>query len=436
MQTQNFVCCGNHLADLDAVMEHFEDCHGLFANESVLAGQNHNALFMSTPMIDRLPTRRPDDAFVHSSHEIGLAFNDIGLEMGTSSLPSSGGPTPLMMYSPYPDNSPFHPNTPDSYIRFCAHHKSVSADTSPPSDESTRSNTDAHDLLPPDHLFHHSDMPEPQRRFTCATPSVKSPPVSAFDTIVISQPPQQIHTPSPLWPAEIKFSDVSRAHSTYSSLASCIPGYTPTPPAHQERVLLEQTLVVEPHKLPGHSLPTMSPSLEVYEMALSVPDMVPMVVVYPSTAALAKPFRCPTPHCIKRYKQGSGLRYHITHGTCKFFHIVAGVDKAQGQLQPYTCGITDCKRRYKTLGGLKYHYRISNHPNHGVALLASDQQGTSKSAKTRAQRNNKELMSIIRAKWQTIVGGTSTNALYVTIEVCGKYSRHNGRQAYIQMYLE
>ncbi|KAJ7485206.1 hypothetical protein B0H11DRAFT_2231403 [Mycena galericulata] len=49
----------------------------------------------------------------------------------------------------------------------------------------------------------------------------------------------------------------------------------------------------------------------------------------PSTAAAApntnptillphKPFRCPKPNCSKSYKQANGLKYHMTHGSCNF----------------------------------------------------------------------------------------------------------------------
>ncbi|KAJ7141816.1 hypothetical protein C8R46DRAFT_1013130, partial [Mycena filopes] len=31
-----------------------------------------------------------------------------------------------------------------------------------------------------------------------------------------------------------------------------------------------------------------------------------------------KPFRCPKPNCSKSYKQANGLKYHITHGSCNY----------------------------------------------------------------------------------------------------------------------
>ena len=31
-----------------------------------------------------------------------------------------------------------------------------------------------------------------------------------------------------------------------------------------------------------------------------------------------KPFKCPTAHCNKSYKQANGLKYHLTHGQCCF----------------------------------------------------------------------------------------------------------------------
>ncbi|KAF8633124.1 hypothetical protein AX15_001504 [Amanita polypyramis BW_CC] len=37
-----------------------------------------------------------------------------------------------------------------------------------------------------------------------------------------------------------------------------------------------------------------------------------------SSLLLSKPFRCPKPNCNKSYKQANGLKYHMTHGSCNF----------------------------------------------------------------------------------------------------------------------
>lgn len=61
---------------------------------------------------------------------------------------------------------------------------------------------------------------------------------------------------------------------------------------------------------------------------------------------LSKPFKCPTPGCMKSYKQANGLKYHVTHGQCSFtpppeLCSVEGLTEreAERRLRPYCCQV-------------------------------------------------------------------------------------------------
>lgn len=108
-----------------------------------------------------------------------------------------------------------------------------------------------------------------------------------------------------------------------------------------------------------------------------------------------KPFPCPRKNCKKSYKQSSGLKYHLTHGTCSpnshedripvwqallanddptDKHCVSDGSKhgsVAESVRPYACTVEDCTRRYQTIAGLKYHYFHSAlHGIRGLQLLA------------------------------------------------------------------
>lgn len=106
---------------------------------------------------------------------------------------------------------------------------------------------------------------------------------------------------------------------------------------------------------------------------------------------LSKPFKCPTPGCMKSYKQANGLKYHVTRGQCNFSPppelltlSALGEDiserEAQRKLHPYCCQVAPCSKRYKNMNGLRYHYQHSGeHGAIGLRMLAEGKHDALKS---------------------------------------------------------
>ena len=96
-QSRNFTCCGIHLTDLHAVVEHFEVCHVVVADNQQAFGQYQNALASgahlqppSSYYNDPIPiTAQPQPNYHHAFDP-----DDMELELDNNSQPSSGGTPP------------------------------------------------------------------------------------------------------------------------------------------------------------------------------------------------------------------------------------------------------------------------------------------------------------------------------------------------------
>lgn len=194
----------------------------------------------------------------------------------------------------------------------------------------------------------------------CTSPLVGSPPVSAFDTIVLPAHSQHVHVFPPSIGGRPTMPSVPEAfngYSGYSDYSSCMPGTVPSPPAYEDQVQTPNSIsepsspseCVPPALLytSGNNTPISTPSSSripsptssaSYFNALpkgsssttSVAGKLdsPSTVSTPrasttlsrpaSSLLLSKPFRCPKPNCNKSYKQANGLKYHMTHGSCNF----------------------------------------------------------------------------------------------------------------------
>jgi len=409
--SRNFTCCGIHLTDLHAVVEHFEVVHVVVADQQALAGQYQNALSSGAQMNGQT-SYYPESTQVQSNNNYHHAFDpdDMELEIDNNSQPSSGGSTP-------PD-TPI--NTPLSSY--------------------------------PDVSF---NRPHSHPGSNCASPYVGSPPVSAFDTVVLPSHSQQIrafpHSRGGR-PAVANASDVFNVYSGYSDYSSCMPGTVPSPPAYDELsqaqansasepgspsgcvppALLYSSADNTPHSTPSTSrIPSPSSSTSYFaaspgssttsassaagkgDPSAATPRASTTLSRPASSLLLSKPFRCPKPNCNKSYKQANGLKYHMTHGSCNFappkdleqvqallaskrsqrqaaeangeevdasFGMISEGEmreverEAERRLRPFACGVADCQRRYKNMNGLRYHYQHSgDHGAIGLALLASGQ---------------------------------------------------------------
>lgn len=197
---------------------------------------------------------------------------------------------------------------------------------------------------------------------SCASPHIGSPPVSAFDTVILPYHHHPVNAFPPSIggrPAHPTVVDMFNQYSGYSDYSSCMPGTVPSPPAYDDQAhsasepgspsgcvppaLLfssnENTPVSTPasSRLPsptatGSSYFTASPGGSTSQTSrqsstASVPKPDPSnatprastTLSRPaSSLLLSKPFRCPKPNCNKSYKQANGLKYHMTHGSCNF----------------------------------------------------------------------------------------------------------------------
>jgi transcription factor SFP1 len=399
-QSRNFTCCGIHLTDLHAVVEHFEVVHVVVADQQALAGQYQDPLGGNQSYY-------PDNNQVQSTYQHAFDPDDMELEMDNNSQPSSGGSTP----PDTPINTPLSSYPDDGFNRTPSYPGS-----------------------------------------NCASPYVGSPPVSAFDTVVL--PSQHIrafpHSRGGR-PALANVSDVFNGYSGYSDYSSCMPGTVPSPPAYDELSQTQPNSASEPGSpsgcvppallyssgdntpistpsssripsptssssyfttAPGSSTNPASSSAGKGDPSSATPRASTTLSRPASSLLLSKPFRCPKPNCNKSYKQANGLKYHMTHGSCNFappkdleqvqallaskrsqrqaaeangeevdsFGVISEGEmreverEAERRLRPFACGVADCQRRYKNMNGLRYHYQHSgDHGAIGLALLASGQ---------------------------------------------------------------
>lgn len=404
IQSRNFTCCGIHLTDLHAVVEHFEVVHVVVADQQALAGQ-FQGLSNGSQMNGQTPSYYQDNnSQVQSNYGHAFDPDDMELEMDNNSIPSSGGSTP----PDTPINTPLSSYPDESFNRTYSHPGS-----------------------------------------NCASPHVGSPPVSAFDTVILPSqhirafPPSRVSRPS-----VANVTDFFNGYSGYSDYSSCMPGTVPSPPAYDELSQTHSNSASEPGSPSGCVPPAL-----LYSSSDNTPVSTPSSSRIPSPTSstsfftpssnsvssvagkgdpsnatprasttlsrpassllLSKPFRCPKPNCNKSYKQANGLKYHMTHGSCNFappkdleqvqallaskrsqrqaaeangeevdpsFGMISEGEmreverEAERRLRPFACGVADCQRRYKNMNGLRYHYQHSgDHGAIGLALLANGQ---------------------------------------------------------------
>ncbi|KAL1742963.1 hypothetical protein HDZ31DRAFT_65476 [Schizophyllum fasciatum] len=372
---RNYTCCGLHLTDLHALLEHFEEVH-IIANAA--AAPHISVPFNPQPGPQQ--QQQPQSYFPQSQQQQQQAYptpfdpDDMDLDStpapSESSSPRSGSggstppdtpvSTPLDPYGQYSYSNPY--SSPPSPAPFTGKmHTSFYGFPSAPA-----SGTQAHDGM---------------RSSDTAAGASCVPPALLFS----ANPPSAAPTSS----TEQK---PASAPSTPTASAATIP--PPTVPRPVVRANAQTTP-------PGGEASTSSVK------ANSVANVL-------STIS-SKPFKCPKPNCNKSYKQANGLKYHMTHGSCNFApakeveHVkdlllerrkqqqqqqggngnvqlstspsLEGLTEddllslsreAEKRLRPFACGVGDCQRRYKNMNGLRYHYQHSgDHGAIGLRMLAS-----------------------------------------------------------------
>lgn len=284
--------------------------HVVVADQQHAGNQYQNALSSNAHNINH-PSYYPDNSQLQPNYHHAFDPDDMELEMESNSQPSSGGSSP--------------PDTPITTPLSSYPNNSFNSSRSLPGSN-------------------------------CASPHVGSPPVSAFDTVVL--PSQHVNAFPPSLGGRSSVSNVPEvfnAYSGYSDYSSCMPGTAPSPPAYEDQPQSGSNSTSEPGS-PSSCVPPQllystdnTPASTPSSSRLPSPVRTPAnfftsqggsrssVITSPASKAetatprasttlsrpassllLSKPFRCPKANCNKSYKQANGLKYHMTHGSCNF----------------------------------------------------------------------------------------------------------------------
>ncbi|TFY82202.1 hypothetical protein EWM64_g1816 [Hericium alpestre] len=270
-QCRNYTCCGMHLTDLHALVEHFEECHVVVLDPNAPPPSHNPAPSYPTPppSTPAYAQHNPPSYYPPPPHAPPQSTDDMELDMEldldsspASSSASSPPQTPLASFplplnTPYPHNSHFAPPYPGH------------AATAP------------------------------------------SSPISAFDTTAVL-PAQQY--PHQAFNAYAGYADFSRGMPGTDSSVGVPPAllfgsHHPAP---------APALSNAPARPPQTPASTPSSSRVSSPLPASTPRASTTLSRPASSLLLSKPFRCPKPNCSKSYKQANGLKYHMTHGSCNF----------------------------------------------------------------------------------------------------------------------
>ncbi|KAJ7086469.1 hypothetical protein B0H15DRAFT_844862 [Mycena belliarum] len=404
---RNYTCCGIHLPDLHALLEHFEEVHIIVVDRSqpphiqIPFNPQMNPP-ESAPGTPQPPQHQPQYStpFDTDDMDLGLDYSD------ASPPPPSTAPTSTVTSrapSPSPSATSSGPQRPALNISLNAGfpfregmHTPLSAARQPaPFSAYARYNAEYNSpggVTPQDVAEYTSDSNAIAPALVFATgEELQGESAPSASTSAVSPPPAPTkasktkrHPPSPpvASPASTTPSRVSTPTSTHAPTL-------PTPP------------------IPAAAATTAA-------------------TAGPSILLPHKPFRCPKPNCSKSYKQANGLKYHMTHGSCNYgpakdLEAVrallerkrasaaaaaasssssstpapeeeeegsagaqgdqsplsqAELNEVEARVRPFACGVGDCARRYKNMNGLRYHYQHSgDHGAVGLGLLAGGVHG-------------------------------------------------------------
>ncbi|KAJ7629443.1 hypothetical protein DFH06DRAFT_720445 [Mycena polygramma] len=298
---RNYTCCGTHLADLHALLEHFEEVHIVVKDRN----QPPSIQIPFNPQMNPPDPEPLQQSQQQPQPQYSTPFDtddmDLGLDYDHPSPPPSTAPTSAVTSrapspSPSPSGSqrpalnislngvgfPFREgmHTPlsaarapapfSAYARFNAEYNSPSPAAVTPQDVADYSPDPT--AIAPALVFATGEELQgesgPSPSTSVAPTPIASTSTSAAPPSITIKPPKKRSPPPP----------------TSVSSVSAPPSRGATP---------------------GASLPTPPAS------AGASPS--PATILLPH-----KPFRCPKPNCSKSYKQANGLKYHMTHGSCNY----------------------------------------------------------------------------------------------------------------------
>ncbi|KIY44733.1 hypothetical protein FISHEDRAFT_61759 [Fistulina hepatica ATCC 64428] len=411
---RNYTCCGLHLNDLHALLEHFEEVH-IITNNPAQIGIPFNPIshppaqqssFPSSPSSSQpaysVPFD-PDDMDLDSVQPASESSSSPQYSGTSSPPPDTPVPAPLDAYNPQnnyvqPYSNPY--SQPPSPGPFGAKpHLNISTAT----------------------FFGFGASTNPNNYDTTMTD------VTEGETSNQGVPPSLLFGTST--------SKGSKGVSKAVSLPTTPLATTPVPRASPATGLTRSNTAMG--RQSGSATPV---QLDASSSNVVAPSKTTSGSVSTLLSNISsKPFKCPKPNCNKSYKQANGLKYHMTHGSCNFApakeveHVkdlllerrrqqshnpnsplgpsaptsnsstpetstpgtpsgrARDVDlstspsleglteadilslsrEAEKRLRPFACGVGDCQRRYKNMNGLRYHYQHSgDHGAIGLRMLA------------------------------------------------------------------
>jgi transcription factor SFP1 len=340
-QCRNYTCCGLHLNDLHALLEHFEAVHIMIVDGDI---DNPQMQIPFNPIINTAVSPPPSD------HQAAFDPDDMELELELDNSTSSLAPPPTVSHSSPSSGAPTPPDTPistplsawPSPHAFRSQHITP-ASSQPPSPRSktaaptrTSSPVPASTLRPnlsinlagasvfsrghassPHVLANPEDAFNSYARFSqdysSGLPGAQFNPAPADEASMVTNPPhnarwQQSGGQQPgCVPPALLFSSSVTATPASTPGGSRVPspsGYTQTIAQPQPHPALSSASMPT---TPISSTSTSRPSAFSRTMSAANPSLL-----------LSKPFKCPKPNCNKSYKQANGLKYHMTHGSCNF----------------------------------------------------------------------------------------------------------------------
>ncbi|KAJ7710941.1 hypothetical protein B0H17DRAFT_1190607 [Mycena rosella] len=349
---RNYTCCGTHLPDLHALLDHFEEVHDRSQPPQIQSPFNSQ---MNTP--ESAPAT-PQLSHQQPQYSTPLDPDDMDLGLDYSDAPP---PPPC--------------TAPTSTVRWRA---------SSPSPSPTS-----------------SDAQRPALN-TC------------LNGVGISFPFREgMRTPLSTAQAPTPFSAYARYSAEYNSPGGFTPQYVadytpdstviPSPElafVTGEELQSKAKRSPPPPASPVPATPSRSSTPTSTQAPVAHSPATPAAAMRPATTGPSiRRFCCPKPYCSKSYKQKSGLEYHMTRGSCNYgpseyleaVHALlerkratggepsqAELNEVEALVRPFACGVGDCTRRYKNMKGLRYHSQHSgDHAAVGLGRLGGGANGTS-----------------------------------------------------------
>ncbi|KAJ7736756.1 hypothetical protein DFH07DRAFT_870653 [Mycena maculata] len=401
---RNYTCCGTHLPDLHALLEHFEEVHIVVVDRSQppqiqipFNPQMNPPESQSTP---QPPNHQPaySTPFDTDDMDLGLDYED------ASPPPPSTAPTSTVTSrAPSPSPSPS-----DNGVQRPA--LNISLNVGFPFREGMHTPLSTRAPAPfSAYARYNAEYNSPG--------GVTSQDVAEYASDSTAVAPALVFATGEELQGE---ADPVASTSTSTSSSSTPSTSTSSKPPKTKRSPPSPSLASPVSTAPSRVATPTAASSSAASSALPSPTTTTPTT--PSILLPHKPFRCPKPNCSKSYKQANGLKYHMTHGSCNFgpakdleavrallerkrasaaaatppdeeeesnnsatnasANSEAGtlsqaeMNEVEARVRPFACGVGDCARRYKNMNGLRYHYQHSgDHGAVGLSLLAGGVHG-------------------------------------------------------------